>query len=704
MKKKIMRIMMIVSSLLLALVVLLTVQMIFRVRTILIQNAEKSGNQVDEYSDKAMRDQLLQQLSATTRGCSYIVNDNLENFAGTVTIMADAATDMYSHPERYGSSVVKIPEKSDIGKSMGQFLFSEEVDPNSPSVKEEISLLANMQGSLLAMYGQFPELGATNIGTETGLMLLAGPVLPERWDKDGNYASFDPRQRPWYLAAKNARRTSFSEIKEDYDTKKLAIMCGSPIYRDGEFVGAAGAGIYLEGIESVMMNARISDQGNSCIIDEHGMIIFSSQDEGDLKTQTILGEGKKDSSLKKLSEKAISGERGLELLEINGKKCYLAYSPIKVVGWSLISIVPESTVLAPKESLLNSLNINRIMELTEVQKVLRTALTTVLAFIVVIALITVVISNMLSRQLVKPVEELTAKVRAIEGDQLDFEWTEDTGDEIQELATSFGFMTERMKKYIVDIQAATAEKERIGVELALATEIQASILPHDFPPFPDRREFDIYAMMEPAREVGGDFYDFFLIDDDHLGLVMADVSGKGIPAALYMMISKVILQSCAMLGKSAAEALNRMNEALTSNNKTDMFVTVWFGILEISTGIISCANAGHEYPAIMRKDGKFELFKDKHGFVIGGMEGIKYKEYQIEIGHGDKLFLYTDGVAEATDINNKMYGTSRMIEALNKDPDVSPQQIVKTVRADISEFVGEAEQFDDLTMLCLEFN
>jgi sigma-B regulation protein RsbU (phosphoserine phosphatase) len=410
-----------------------------------------------------------------------------------------------------------------------------------------------------------------------------------------------------------------------------------------------------------------------------------------------------DEGLSEFGKKAASGESGLELLDVDGVKCYLAYSPVELVGWSLVSIIPEKTVLTPNEKLLATLKESHNDEYSAIQKLIKRALVRMFGMIVAMAIITVIASNILSKHLVKPITLLTDKVHNLEGENLDFEWNENTGDEIQELATSFGQMTDRMKAYIADIQRATAEKERIGAELNLATQIQASMLPHDFPPFPDRNEFDIYAMMDPAREVGGDFYDFFLIDDDHLGLVMADVSGKGIPAALFMMISKVILQSCAMLGQSAAETLNKTNEALSSSNQTEMFVTVWFGILEISTGKLSCANAGHEYPAIKRADGSFEIFKDKHGFVIGGMEGIKYKEYEIQLEHGDKLFVYTDGVPEATNADVKMFGPDRMLQALNKDMNAGPEQILANVRDAVSKFVGDAEQFDDLTMMCVEF-
>ena len=244
---------------------------------------------------------------------------------------------------------------------------------------------------------------------------------------------------------------------------------------------------------------------------------------------------------------------------------------------------------------------------------------------------------------------------------------------------------------------------RIESELSLATNIQASMLPSTFPAFPDRDEFDIYAVMDPAKEVGGDFYDFYLIDDDHLGMVMADVSGKGVPAALFMMASKIIIANNAMIGKSAAQILTDTNAAICSNNAEEMFVTVWLGILEISTGKLTCANAGHEYPIIHNENGDFELVKDKHGFVIGGMEGIKYKEYELTLKPGSKLFLYTDGVPEATDKDNNLFGIERTLAALNKDKNASPQQILRNVRKAVDEFTGDAEQFDDLTMLCFEY-
>ncbi|MBP5289473.1 MAG: SpoIIE family protein phosphatase [Clostridia bacterium] len=254
-----------------------------------------------------------------------------------------------------------------------------------------------------------------------------------------------------------------------------------------------------------------------------------------------------------------------------------------------------------------------------------------------------------------------------------------------------------------DYEKQKQENTRLDAELSMASRIQSSMLPSIFPPFPGREEFDIFASMDPAKEVGGDFFDFFLVDEDHLCMVMADVSGKGVPAALFMMASKIILANNAMMGKSPAQILTDTNASICSNNREEMFVTVWLGILEISTGKLTAANAGHEYPVLRHPDGAYELIRDKHGFVIGGMEGAKYKEYELTLEKGSKLFLYTDGVPEATDGAGEMFGPERMLAALNSAPDDAPRDILKTVRAAVDSFVKDAEQFDDLTMLCLEY-
>ena len=252
-------------------------------------------------------------------------------------------------------------------------------------------------------------------------------------------------------------------------------------------------------------------------------------------------------------------------------------------------------------------------------------------------------------------------------------------------------------------EAQQKEANRLDTELSMATRIQADTLPNIFPAFPERDEFNIFASMKPAKEVGGDFYDFFLIDSDHLGLVMADVSGKGVPAALFMMISKILVQNYASMGLEPKEVLEKVNHQICKNNREDMFVTVWFGSLDLRTGKLVAGNAGHEYPVLKKPDGHFELIKDKHGMVIGGMDGMKYSQYELQMDPGAKLFIYTDGVAEATNAENELFGTERMVHALNLADDESPEKILEMVDAAVDSFVGDAPQFDDLTMLCIEF-
>ena len=335
--------------------------------------------------------------------------------------------------------------------------------------------------------------------------------------------------------------------------------------------------------------------------------------------------------------------------------------------------------------------------------------------VVISALICAGIAYLLRRRAVKPIRDLISKAGEYvdgyenrssvkESSYVFSELNESNIAEIKELQSALGSMELEMNSYLSSLDSVTREQERIRTELDMAAGIQAAVLPRVFPPFPERTEFDIYASMTPAKEVGGDFYDFFLTDEDHLGLVMADVSGKGVPAALFMMVSKILIQNYAMSGMGPAEVLETVNDKLCANNEYEMFVTVWLGILEISTGRITAANAGHEYPVIRKADGDFELYKDKHGFVVAGMPGMKYKEYEITLEKGGTLFLYTDGVPEATDPEKELFGTERMLAALNKEPDASTEILLKNVHDAADTFTGTAEQFDDLTMLAVHLS
>ena len=333
-----------------------------------------------------------------------------------------------------------------------------------------------------------------------------------------------------------------------------------------------------------------------------------------------------------------------------------------------------------------------------------------LALAVFTGLISWILTMHMKNRIVEPINKIThaaetyiddkneGVIRTDHFSQLDIR----TGDELENLSNVMADMEEDLAEHVRELMKVTAEKERIGTELEMGAKIQASMLPHEFPPFPDRDEFELYATMHPAREVGGDFYDFFFIDDDHLCLVAADVSGKGIPGALFMMISKVILQSCAMLGLKTAEILNKTNEALCSNNQVEMFVTVWLGILELSTGRLTAANAGHEYPFIKQGD-RYEMLKDKHGLVIGGMPETRYTEYTIQMNPGDSFFIYTDGIPEANDPDKRFFGLERLEAALNVDPEADCEKLIANVKQAVDDFVKDADQFDDQCMLAFRY-
>ena len=279
-----------------------------------------------------------------------------------------------------------------------------------------------------------------------------------------------------------------------------------------------------------------------------------------------------------------------------------------------------------------------------------------------------------------------------------------TGDEIENLALTVRDMEYDLTDYEKNLTTITAEKQRIHTELTLANKIQADMLPNIFPAFPDRKEFQICASMTPAKEVGGDFYDYFLVDDDHLALVMADVSGKGVPAALFMMMTMIMIQNQAMTGKSPKDVLSSVNDQICHHNREQMFVTIWLGILEISTGRLIASNAGHEKPIVKQPDGDYEMIADKHGFVIGAMEEIQYRDYELQLRPGSRLFLYTDGLMEASDETDELFGSERALETLSRAGDAAPQELLEFVRNEVKRFEGDAPQFDDLTMLCLAYN
>lgn len=310
----------------------------------------------------------------------------------------------------------------------------------------------------------------------------------------------------------------------------------------------------------------------------------------------------------------------------------------------------------------------------------------------------------LRRRVIVPISRLTTNAeRFAASRELQENLDIRTGDEVETLARALSRMERDIIDYIENLAAVTAEKERIGAELSIATQIQADMLPSIFPAFPDRSEFDIYATMTPAKEVGGDFYDFFMVDDRHLAVVMADVSGKGVPAALFMVIGKTLIKDHTHPNSDLGDVFTEVNDLLCQSNREGMFITAFEGVLDLVTGQFNFVNAGHEPPFIASGGQPFSPCKIRPGFVLAGMEGMRYRCGSMRLAPGDKLFQYTDGVTEATDANSQLYGMERLGRILEENTRQSPQVLLAAVKADIDAFVGDAPQFDDITMLCLEF-
>ena len=331
-----------------------------------------------------------------------------------------------------------------------------------------------------------------------------------------------------------------------------------------------------------------------------------------------------------------------------------------------------------------------------------------ISYVLMITLLALAASLFLVRRIAtRPLRQLTEATSSFgetdesyeEGDIIELDIR--SNDEIGALYREIRDMQVRITDYTHNLARITAEDERVKTELWMATAIQKAVMPDSFP---DRPEFDIYASMNPARDVGGDFYDFFLVDDNHLCLAIGDVSGKGIPAALFMMAVKTMLDDHTLMGGTPAEILAQVNRRVCEHNTTKTFTTIWLGILDIETGELVCANAGHNYPWVRGADGTFKMLRDKHSLVVGGVKSMKYTDYSIELAPGDAIFVHTDGVTEAVNPAHEFFGADRLNAALNRSTGANPEQAIRTVQAEVDAFADGAEWFDDLTMLCMEYH
>ncbi len=622
-----------------------------------------------------------------------------------VRMLADYAQKLLDDPDSFPRMPWNRPDATKDGELFVKALLADGVEEQD--VEDRLGLIANLSDMMRSVCEAY---GADNIwiSLPEGATLMADTV-PSNWiAEDGSYITYDAPGRYWYQQAAEAGSIIFTDVEIDKRTGEMCVTCALPIYgADGTLYGVAGTDLFLTDMQQTIAE---SSKNGGCLmaVNQNGHVIIAPENSDTfhvLKSAEAADLRESDNAeLATLIRDALQGRTEVRNVKLEDGSYYMTGVPMKTVGWALIAAYSEAEAEQPVVTLRdNYRSIQQEATATYRTKSARGRETILIAMVILLILM-LGGALLAGKRIVRPLNTMTRRISEQKEGILEFtmEDTYRTGDEVEALAQSFASLSHKTLEYVEQVRTVTAEKERIGTELHLAQQIQEGMLPNIFPPYPDRTEFDLYAMMDPAKEVGGDFYDSFLIDNDHLALVMADVSGKGVPGALFMMVSKTILKNNAMMAKSVGEVLAATNETICSNNKMEMFVTVWLGILEISTGRLVAANAGHEYPAIRRNGGEFELYKDRHGFVIGGMEGVRYKEYELLLQPGDRLFLYTDGVPEATNASQELFGTGRMIDALNRNSG-SPKEILNGVREAVDDFVGDAEQFDDLTMLCLEY-
>ena len=625
------------------------------------------------------------------------------------TMLAGQVQDILEHPESYGRREVYPPDPANAGKYALQLIFANDEAANDPETRILVEKLATLEPMMAEIIrGNDGRTRDCYISLPNGTTLAMDTVSNEKFDENGRIYPYDPTVRPWYVSAVEAGEFCFTLAVHSYFLELPEVEYGYPVYVNGELVAVLQGSTKLSVIQDFISYVGVGENGFSIMVSDGGQLVYSPRESGELEMVNDMSSDIRNTgneSLVSLVQEALRWESGLGEAQIDGEAYIAAFARMSSIGWTMITFVPQSELEEPTDALLREVDEIGAGASEQYARSFRHSSLLMLGVVILLVVNASLAAVSLSGKITNPIHVMTKRIEDLTGDQFNFEMDDvyRTGDEIEILANTFGKLSEQMKGYLRNILAMTAEKERVSTELALATRIQADMLPNKFPAFPDRKDFRIYASMKPAKEVGGDFYDFFFVDEDRLALVIADVSGKGIPAAMFMMMAKNMLQNQAAAGHGPREVLETVNRLICENNVEKMFVTVWFGILDLTSGVLTAANAGHEYPILKTPDGPFEVVRDRHGFVLGGMKRMKYTEYELRLEPGSKLFVYTDGVAEAMNSEHELFGEERTVAALNTAADEPPEGILHAVDRAVADFAGEAEQFDDLTMLCIEY-
>ena len=690
------------------------------------RNVSEMGTELGEsganYTQNLMTQQLKETLGALAKSRAEYIDDAMSRMMQDVILLAEVMTEISSHPENYQPRTLPDPRFEKIGKAETYIIYSPSLREQGvdPALRNEIEIASNIRDYLVPLAKSYLNFKSSfYVGSKNGYFLCSGilPGVDYSPIIDDEIYNYDPRQRPWYQNAQAANQPIFSEIYEDIDFDEngnlyQVVGCSAPYYDANGFAGVAGIDISNTDINNAVTQTGVGDKGFSIILDDRGKVIISPHKDGIFAAKED-GEDLRHSRNTALADAAksmVNGESGVNLVKIDGEDFYIAYSPMPSVGWSFATLTREEEILSSAEKSRDyfAAQIETFQERLQEDYRFMAFVAAVILFVLFGVLIYA--SEKLSRRFVKPILTLSDSVREIAGGNLDKKITDvHTGDEIEHLAVCFNAMTDELKNYMSNLTKVTAEKERIATELNVARDIQRGMLPNEFPPYPDKTEFDIYATMDAAKEVGGDFYDFYLLDENHLVVTIADVSGKGIPASLFMVISKTVLKNFALSMNNPedfAAVMECANNQLCQGNDEMMFVTVFLGMLDLQTGKFVYVNGGHNPPVIYHaKENRAEFLNVKKNFVLGGMEDMTFKQQEIQLEHGDLIFMYTDGINEAMNVDKEEYTSERLLNFMNKtDCKANLTDLLAAVRADVADHVKDAEQSDDMTMVALRRN
>lgn len=686
-RRKIVTMILGVSALALLALGLGTVRQLLSLRIAILDTVRATGGEVAGFVGTSTKKYIRDHIEDLVEGNVRFIEARMIGIKHDVGVLADLATEIASNPENHAVRDIAPPLPGEHGLS-AQLLFSKTI-ADRQALEKDFGRIANIQDYLLSLLSRDGLINTGTVSSVDGYTIDVDTFAFNKFDAVGE-VHFEAFDRPWYKAAREADGFVFSEVFEDIYSGEKMVVGAAPYRRNGEFAGVVALGSHLTDLREAVLGGDIGDTGYGFIINERGEMVIgpeNAKDEGDLASMAAI---------------MFANSHGLVKTALNGRDVYLAYGALPSLGLSYGAIIDVGEVEQ------NALETERRMlalsaEMSQtIDDHVTDSIYLLLAILAVVLLLTYLLSMVVSRRFVKPILDLTRGVAEISSGDLDVRLRITTRDEVQTLAESFNKMAADLQLHMDNLARATAEKERIAVELDIARRIQSSMLPCLFPPFPEREEFDIYARMTPAREVGGDLYDFFMVDSDHVAVVVADVCGKGVPAALFMVVVKTLIKNQAQLGLGPDEVFTTVNAKLCENNDTNMFATAFLGIYDIPNAVMRYVNAGHNQPLVAMPDGAYRYLKPKtRHVVLGVMAEADYSQEEMPLPTGSTLILYTDGVTEAFDASGGIYSDGRL-EALVNSPgfsDTTLRGLVDGIEGDVENFAKGAEQSDDITLL-----